>query len=405
MKHIRIIARILLGLVFIFSGFVKGIDPMGSAIKFSEYFETFHLTWLTSSAMVLAIALSTAEFLIGVAMLIGLRMRVTAWAALLFMSFFLVLTFYIAIKNPVTDCGCFGDALVITNWQTFYKNIVLIALAIFIFYSRNLYKPYAGVIAEWGLVVFFAAVGAGISVYCYNHLPIMDFRPFNIGTNIQSKMIMPADKEPDQYESTLIYEKNGVTKEFSINNLPDSTWTWKETKSRLAKKGYTPPIHGFSIVTKTDEDITQAVLKDSSYSFVFVAQDAGKVLPKQWLEILNYYDFAQNHGQKLYVLTSAPPNTVEQIKNSLHLPFDFCFTDETALKTMIRSNPGLVLLKDGIILGKWHYNDFPKPDYFKGNILSTVLTNYSKSIEWKRILVLSLGFVIVLVGLMGMKRP
>ncbi|HEY4785751.1 MAG TPA: MauE/DoxX family redox-associated membrane protein, partial [Bacteroidales bacterium] len=129
MKQIRIIARILVGLVFIFSGFVKGIDPMGSAIKFSEYFETFHLTWLSSFALVLSIAQSTAEFLIGVALLVGLRMRVTAWATLIFMGFFLVLTFYIAIANPVTDCGCFGDALVITNWQTFYKNIVLMALA------------------------------------------------------------------------------------------------------------------------------------------------------------------------------------------------------------------------------------------------------------------------------------
>jgi len=407
MKYIRIISRILLGLVFIFSGFVKGIDPMGSVIKFSEYFELWHLTWLSSFSLILSITLSVAEFLIGVSLLIGLRMRVTAWATLLFMSFFFVLTLYIAIKNPVTDCGCFGDAFIITNWQTFYKNIVLIALAIFIFYSRNLYKPYSGMLAEWGLVVFFAAVGSGISVYCYNHLPIMDFRPYNIGTHIQSKMVMPPDVQADQYESTLIYEKNGVTKEFTINNFPDSTWKWKETKSKLVKKGYTPPIHGFSITTKADEDITTAVLKDTSYSFVFVAQNASKVLPKQWLEILKYYHFAQEHGQKFYVLTSTPPSTADQIKNNHKLAFDFCFTDETALKTMIRANPGLVLLKDGIVIGMWHYNDFPKPDYFKGNILSTVITDYSKSIEWKRIFILSLGFMVVLVvlmGMMGMKR-
>jgi len=404
MKQIRIIARILVGLVFIFSGFVKGIDPMGSAIKFSEYFETFHLTWLSSFALVLSIAQSTAEFLIGVALLVGLRMRVTAWATLIFMGFFLVLTFYIAIANPVTDCGCFGDALVITNWQTFYKNIVLMALAIFIFYSRKKYEPYAGALAEWSLVVFFAAVGTWISVYCYQHLPIMDFRPYNIGTHIPSKMVMPADKEPDQYESTLIYEKNGVTKEFTINNLPDSTWKWKETKSHLAKKGYTPPIHGFSITTRTDEDITQTVLKDTSYSFVFIAQDASKVTSSQWEEIQRYYGFAREHGHQFYLLTSTPPATADQIRMHHNLAFDFCFTDETALKTVIRANPGLVLLKDGIVLDMWHYNDFPKPDYFKGNILSTVLTHYSKSIEWKRIFILSLGFVIVLLVLVGVKK-
>jgi len=404
MKYIRIISRVLLGLVFIFSGFVKGIDPMGWAIKFSEYLEVFHLSWLASFAIAFSIVLSTAEFLIGVALLVGLRMRVTAWVALLFMSFFLVLTLYIAIKNPVTDCGCFGDALVITNWQTFYKNVILIGLAIFIFYSRNLYKPYAGVLAEWGLVALFAAIGSGTFIYCYNHLPIMDFRPFNIGTHIQSKMVMPLDAQPDQYESTLIYEKNGVRKEFTINNFPDSTWKWKETKSRLVKKGYSPPIHGFSISTKADEDITQIVLKDTSYSFVFVAQDASKVLPEQWQEMAEYYHFAQEYGQKFYVLTSTPPGTADHIKISHNLAFDFCFTDETALKTMIRANPGLVLLKDGIVLGMWHYHDFPKPSYFKGNILSTILTDYSKSIEWKRIFILSLGFVIVLVALMGIKR-
>lgn len=404
MKHIRIASRILLGLVFIFSGFVKGIDPIGSAIKFSEYFETWHITWLSSFSIALSVILSTSEFLIGVCLLVGLRMRVTAWAALLFMSFFFVLTLYIAIKNPVTDCGCFGDALVITNWQTFYKNIVLIGLAIFIFYSRNRYEPYASALVEWGLVVIFAAIGSGVFIYCYNHLPIMDFRPYKIGSHIPSKMIMPADAKPDQYESILIYEKNGIVKQFDINHLPDSTWKWKETQSKLVKKGYTPPIHGFSIVTKTDEDITNNVLKDTSYSFIFVAQDANKVKPGQWSEIKKYYEFSSGHHDKFYVLTSMPPSMVDKIKSQQHLPFDVCFTDETALKTMIRANPGLVLLKDGIVLGMWHYNDFPQPEYFKGNILSTVLTDYTKSMEWKRILILSLGFVIVLVALMGWKR-
>lgn len=404
MKKIRITARILLGLIFIFSGFVKGIDPVGSAIKFSEYFETFHLSWLTSASLILAITQSTAEFLIGIALLIGLRMRLTAWVSLIFMSFFLLLTFYIALKNPVTDCGCFGDALVITNWQTFYKNIVLIALAIFIFYSRKQYLPYASPVLEWGLIIFFAAIGTGISVYCYNHLPIMDFRPFNIGTQIQSKMVMPAWAVPDQYESTLIYEKNGVTKEFTLNHFPDSTWKWKETRSKLVKKGYAPPIHGFSIVTKTDEDITQKVLQDTSYSFIFVAQDAQHVSATQWAAIQGYAHFAKEQSHSFYVLTSTPPNTAAEIKDNQHLDFNFCFTDETALKTMIRSNPGLILLKEGVILGEWHYNDLPKTEYFKGNILSNVLTSDAKATEWRRILILSLCFIIILVALVGLKK-
>lgn len=406
MKYIRIAARILLGLVFIFSGFVKGIDPMGSAIKFAEYFETFHLTWLTSSALFLSILQSTAEFLIGVALLVGLRMRITAWAALLFMGFFLILTFYIALANPVTDCGCFGDALVISNWQTFYKNIILMGFAIFIFYSRNLYKPYAGPMAEWSLVAFFAVIGAGIFMYCYLHLPIMDFRPFRIGTHIPTKMLLPANAKAPQVEMIFYYEKGGVVKEFTEKTLPwqDTTWKFKDRKDKVISQGDTPPIHGFSIATTADEDITQRVLADTSYSFVFVAQDADKVRPEQWEQIQQYYHFAQENGRKFYVLTSTPPESAGQIKQRQHLAFDFCFTDETALKTMIRANPGLVLLKDGIVLGMWHYNDFPKPEYFKGNILSTVLTDNNKSMEWKRILILSLGFLIILVVLVGVKR-
>jgi uncharacterized membrane protein YphA (DoxX/SURF4 family) len=407
MKHIRIISRILLGLVFIFSGFVKGIDPMGSVIKFSEYFEVFHLTWLDSLTLVLAITMSTAEFLIGVALLTGLRMKVTSWAALLFMSFFLILTLFIAIKNPVTDCGCFGDALVITNWQTFYKNIVLIAFAIFIFYSRNRFVPYASPFKEWLLVIFFAAIGAGISVYCYEHLPIMDFRPYRVGTYIPSKMVMPKGAIPDEYETRLYYERKGEIKEFNLTNFPwqDSiNWKFKYQKSVLVKKGYSPPIHGFSITSQANEDITDAVLKDTSYSLIFVAQDAGKVKPAQWQVIQTYDKFSQEHSRKFYVLTSTPQSTTDQIKHENHLTFDFHYTDETALKTMIRANPGLVLLKDGIILNMWHYNDLPKPEYFEGNILSKVLTDDIKSLEWKRILILSFGFVIILVAILGLRK-
>ncbi len=401
MKYVRIIIRILLGLVFVFSGFVKGIDPMGSAIKFTEYFGIFHMSWLESAAIVLSIALSTAEFLIGVALIIGLRMKVTAWAALLFMSFFTVLTLYSAIANPVTDCGCFGDALVITNWQTFYKNIILISLAIFIFYFRNKFIPYSKPETEWILVGMFALLGCGISIYCYHHLPIMDFRPYNIGTHIPSKMTIPEGAQTDQYFTRLLYEKNGVVKEFTIDNYPstDSTWTFKDSKSELIKKGYTPPIHGFSITTKNNEDITQKVLSDTSYSFIFISEKVEKIKPELWSVIQKYHHFAISNNQKFYILTSSLPDVTDMIKKTYQIEFDFHYADQTTLKTIIRSNPGLMVLKDGVILGLWHFNDFPQPDYFKGNILSKILTQYNKSIEWKRIGLLFMGFMTVMVVL------
>jgi uncharacterized membrane protein YphA (DoxX/SURF4 family) len=404
MKYLRIIIRILLGLVFIFSGFVKVVDPMGSYIKFSEYLEAFHLDWLDPVSMVLANVQNIAELLIGIALVIGLKMRVTAWATLLFMSFFLVLTLFIAIKNPVTDCGCFGDAFVISNWQTFYKNIFLITLAIIIFYSRNKYVPYAKPFTEWSLVIFFVLAGTGISVYCYHHLPILDFRPYHIGTHIPSKMITPPDAPIDEYKTILYYEKNGVRKEFTVDHIPDSTWTWKETKSDLIKKGYTPPIHGFSITSQTGEDITRTVLTDTSYSFIFVVQNATKVKSVLWKSMTDYYRFSADHHNKFYILTSSPQTSIDQVKKEYHLPFDFYLTDETTLKTIIRSNPGLMLLKDGVVLGLWHYNDWPQPGYFNGNILSRVLTDEHTSIERKRIFILLLGFMAILVALLGWRK-
>jgi len=409
MKHIRIISRILVGLVFIFSGFVKGIDPMGSAIKFSEYFEIFHLSWLGSASLVLSILLSTAEFLIGVSLLIGLRMKVTAWAALLFMSFFTLLTLYSAIYNPVTDCGCFGDAIKLTNWGTFYKNVVLIIIVIFIFYSRDKYLPYAKPLYEWLLVIFFASAGAGISIYCYQHLPIMDFRPYSIGTYIPEKMVNPPGTQADQYETILYYEKNGVVKEFPVINnkvtMPDSTWTFKDSKSKLVKQGEAPPIHGFSINTANGDDIASIVLADTSYSFVFITHDATKVPLKLWQKIQDYYLFSVAKKHKFYVLTSTPKSLTDEIKDKFHLIIDFYYTDETTLKTIIRSNPGLVLLRHGTVLGMWHYNDFPSTGYFNGNIMSKVLTDYNKSMEWGRIILLSLGFLLVIMTLLVGKIP
>jgi len=405
MKYIRIISRILVGLLFIFSGFVKGVDPMGSAIKFSEYFEIFHLTWLGSISLPLSILLSTSEFLIGVSLLIGLRMKVTAWAALLFMSFFTLLTLYSAIFNPVSDCGCFGDAIKLTNWQTFYKNVVLIVIVFFIFYSRNKYIPYGKPPHEWILVIFFASVGTSISIYCYQHLPIMDFRPYSVGTYIPEKMITPAGAPSDQFEIIYYYEKNGVVKEFPVINNQfsppeDSTWKYKDRKDKLIKEGYKPPIHDFSINTENGEDITNSMLADTSYAFVFIIQNAGKVKPTIWTKILEYERFAVEKNHKFYILTSSPKSVVEEVKNKFHLNISFHYTDGTTLNTIIRSNPGLVLMRHGTVLGMWHYNDFPATGYFKGDILSKVLTDYNKSMEWKRIFILSLGFLLVIIGLL-----
>jgi uncharacterized membrane protein YphA (DoxX/SURF4 family) len=405
MKHVRIFLRILLGLVFIFSGFVKGIDPMGSAIKFSEYIEVFHLSWLDSLSLVLSILQSSAEVIIGIALVVGLRMVITAWSALIFMAFYTALTLYIAIANPVTDCGCFGDAITLTNWETFYKNLVLMALAIPVFLMRKLYIPYAKCFKEWLLVVFFAVGMTWISIYSYNHLPMIDFMPYHVGAHMPTQMIIPEGAPVEEYVTTLFYEKNGVVKEFSVDNYPadDSTWTFKDAKSVLIKEGYKPPIHGFSIVQEDGVEITNEVLADSNYSFLYISPNLSEINSESWKKIIKVQEFTQKNGFNFYFLNGSPHDVVNQLKQKYNLSFAFYFTDVTTLKTIIRSNPGLVLLKEGIVLSKWHFNDIPEFNS-REPLLATVLTTNFSKVEANRVMIIGLGFMVIVLILWFLKK-
>jgi uncharacterized membrane protein YphA (DoxX/SURF4 family) len=370
---------------------------MGSAIKFSEYFEVFHLTWLDTLALTLSILLSTAEFLIGIALLIGLRMRITAWASFIFMSFFTLLTLYIAIANPVSDCGCFGDFVKLSNWATFYKNIFLISLAFLVFWFRKKYKPYTKPIKEWALVVFFAAVMTMVSVYCYNHLPLIDVLPFNVGTHIPSNMEIPANAPAPKYKTTLYYKKDGITKEFTLENYPtDSTWTFVDSKSVLIEGGYVPPIQNFGAFTTDGIDITQQLLTDSLVSFVFVSPDLNKIKSTTWQKINQLYEYSEKNNNHFYFLTGSPQNVIDEVNRSSKHKLPFYFTDVTTLKEMIRSNPGLILMKNGIILAKWHYSDFPTFAGEGKNLESVVLTKYFKTIELRNVYILGLMLLIIL---------
>ncbi len=377
MKAVRIIARILLGVVFIFSGFVKGIDPQGFAIKLSEYFESFGLPEMETISLILGILVSTGELLIGVCMLIGLRMRITAWAGLLFMSFFTVLTFYIAIANPVTDCGCFGDAIKISNWGTFYKNIILIALAIIVFWQKRKYSPMFKPAYEWTIIAGYSIVIVSVFIYCHNHLPIIDFRPYHVGADIKANMTIPEGEPADEYKTTFLYKKDGIVKEFDEKNYPwnDSTWTWVDTKQKLIKKGYEPPIHDFSISSEAGIDITDSLLSAQGYTFLLISTELKQADKDAMIHASKIAEKASNNGYGFYCLTASPFDFATSYKNAYNLNYPFCSTDKTTLKTIIRSNPGLVLLKEGIVIGQWHYKDFPKAEFLEKNLLAQQVNN------------------------------
>ncbi len=374
MTIIRNIARFIMGTVFIFSGFVKAIDPLGSTYKFQDYFDAFGWDFLSPLALVLAILLSSAELIIGLCLFFKIKMKVTAWALLLFMSFFTVLTFVIALTNPVTDCGCFGDAIILTNWQTFYKNLILFIPTFLIFHQRNHFIQIFKDLVQWTMVIALSIATLLLSLHCYFNLPFIDFRPYKIGTNISASMKIPEGMPSDEYETVLVYEKDGVSEDFTLDSeiepWNDSSWHWVETKNILLKKGYQPPIHDFTLTSYEGIDVTDSVLNNSEYSFLVVAYDLSKANLGGLIRINEFTKSAIQNNYNVYGMTSSMSELVDEINATVNPAFEFFITDNITLKTMIRSNPGLMLIKDGNVIGKWHYRNIPDESFFSENGLS-----------------------------------
>jgi len=400
MKVIAIVARIVLGAMFIFSGFVKAIDPWGSTYKLIDYFTAFNMMWMQPAAFVLAIVQNATEFVIGVALVLGLRMRETALGALLFMGFFTPLTLYIALTNPVSDCGCFGDAITLTNWETFFKNVAFLIPTVFIFYYRKKYVPAYKPLGEWSWVALITIVIVGVSIHCHRNLPWIDFRPYRIGADILQGMTIPDDAPADEWHTTLIYERDGIQQEFSMNDFPwdDTTWVWVDTRNVLVNRGFVPPIQNFSIMTADGVDITNHVVEYEGYTFLLVASQLNSSNRQALQKASEIADFCNEHGYSFLCLTASPQSDVEHIKSELGLRYDFGFTDETTLKTIIRANPGLVLLKKGVVLGKWHYNNMPDATELRPNLLSFAMEQQaqkSKTLLTYGLLLISVFFAFV----------
>jgi uncharacterized membrane protein YphA (DoxX/SURF4 family) len=379
-----IVSRIILGFVFIFSGFVKGVDPLGSTYKFSDYFNAFNLGFLDFLALPFAYLLSAAEFLIGISLLFGFRFRLGAWAITVFMGFFTVLTFILALTNPVTDCGCFGDAIIMTNWQTFFKNLILLPFVFIAFRFRRDQKEKGPSFYSWTGLVLFGVLFFALQEHAIRHLPLLDFRPYSIGTNIPDKMNVPEGMPQDEYQTILYYEKNGEIQEFNEENFPwqDTTWKFVDTEHKLIQKGYEPPIHDLTIVDATGYDHINDILSDEGFSFIMVSMQIGKA-DEQALVFGNELEaWCMANGHSFYFTCSSTDDEIAEVRRELDLGFDIHTSDEITLKTIVRSNPGLLLLKNGTILGKWHYNDMPGIGDLEGGLLSYTLSASRKG--WER---------------------
>ena len=373
MKAIRIFSRVLLGLLFIFSGYVKAIDPIGSELIFIADFQAFHMDFLIPFSLYIGILLSTAEIVLGFCLLMGLRMKLTAWATVLFMGFFTLFTFILAIFNPVSDCGCFGEAIKMTNWETFFKNIILDIFVVIVFWQRNKYQPLSSCRNEFitgGVFVLFTVL---LSVYCLRHLPLIDFLAYKVGVNIQQEMEIPEGAPVDEYETTLIYEKDGEgRRSFSLQDYPkDSSWRFVETINVLKKKGYRPKIADFSINSRDWEYITDDILNLPGYLFIVVLPhvDEAALSNIQKVNAVNDYVLTRE-GVNFIGLSGSNEELVEQFTTQTNALYPIYFTDEKPLKSMVRSNPGLLLLHNGTIVAKWSHADIPDIKKLENKYLS-----------------------------------
>ena len=403
-KHKKIvveISRVILGLVFIFSGFVKAVDPWGGAYKIQDYFFAFDLSDMDLFAIPFSFLQAAVEFGVGVCLLIGIYRRFNSFLVLFIMLFMTPLTLYLAIANPVTDCGCFGDALVISNWHTFYKNIVLLIAAIIVFIWNRLMTPFFTWKGYLGASLWIYIYIVSVSLYCFRYLPVIDFRPYKIGVNISEKMEFPADAEPDETEIRLFYSKDRQIKEFTLDNYPqgDTTWTFVDTKIHIIKRGYQPPILGFSITNSNEDEITGDVLSNPSYTFLLIAHKLNEANDANVDKINDIYDFSNENGYDFYALTSSGKKEIQDWIENAGAEYPFCTADDITLKTIIRSNPGLLLIKNGTIINKWPNTCLPDDDKLNKLIEETNLGKAPAVNNFLTVLLMALFLFVPLTGL------
>lgn len=357
------VVRLVLSLTFLFSGGVKLIDPRGTQYKIEDYGAAFGLTsmmpeWLP---LVLACVLAIVEFLMGIYLLFGIRRRLTLSTAICFMLVMTPLTLYLALKNPVSDCGCFGDAVVLSNWQTFGKNVVLLILSIVALYHYRLMPHLVGKKYEWIVALSAFVFAALFASYNLWRLPVIDFRPYHVGADIR-KAWFEDQQSYGQFVTTFIMEKDGERREFALEDYPDSTWTFIDSRTVEVESSKRTGVGDLFIQdATTGEDLTDQMLSDEGYTFLLVAPYLEKADDGVMGELLSLYDFSQEAGYGFYCLTSSGEQAIENWKEMTGAEYPFCLADAVVLKTMIRSNPGLMLLHDGKVVGKWPSTALPTP--------------------------------------------
>lgn len=361
MNWIVQIVRVFVGVLFIISGFIKLNDPVGFSFKLEEYFSlgVLNLPFLEPYALILALLVVIAEVVLGVMLLAGFKAKFTVWSLFLMIVFFTFLTFYSAYFNKVTDCGCFGDAIKLTPWESFTKDVVLLVMILILFIKTSLLKPviskrfatFSAILSLFACIVF--------ANHVLNHLPSIDFRAYKVGSNILENMIIPEDAPKPVYEYDWKFEINGEEKIITTpGDYPAVEGKFIGVETTLIQEGYEPPVHDFTI-EKAGKDFTEQMLTEDKLLMI-IAYDLNKATLESFKEIKTITDAALQKGYTVIGMSASSEANGFSIKSKYKLNFDFYFTDQTTLKTIVRSNPGILKLEKGTIVQKLHYNDLEK---------------------------------------------
>lgn len=373
MRQVVNIARILVGALFIFSGLIKAIDPLGLAYKMQEFFEVWAsegimkgmMHWLNEQALMFSLLMITLEVVLGVALLLGWRTKLVSWLLLLLMLFFTFLTSYVLFSGKIKACGCFGDCIPLTPIQTFTKDIVLLVLVLVILFGRKHIKPLFSNKVNISLFLISLFAVLALQWYVLKHLPVKDCLAFKVGNNILELRKMPKDAIPDKFEYKFIYKRNGESKEFAVNALPDSTWEFVDRKQILIEKGKNnePLINDFVLKTALDTDSTEAILSRQGEYYLLFVKDFS-LIAKVWLEDQRFAVVATERGKQVFIISSDRKSAEDRYGSlavagkKLIIPVLNC--DATALKTAARNNITLYLMDGPVVKNKWGGSDIEK---------------------------------------------
>ena len=370
MKVLVNAARILVGVLFIFSGLVKANDPLGLSYKMQEFFDVWaqnpslahFMHWLDNYALPFSIIMITLEIIVGIGILLGIWKRFFSLLLLLLIIFFSFLTGYAVLSGKIATCGCFGDCIPLTALQSFIKDLILFALILFIFFGVKYIKAVLTPGANFIMLLISVFIVLGFQWFVLRHMPVKDCLPFKKGNNLIEQRKMPANAVPDKKDFKFFYKKDGKEKEFTGKNLPDSTWEFVRREDFIVEKGKDnePPIKDFYLTTLSGNDSTEAILNTTGNYYLFFVKDLSAGTDSWLSDFVTVYNTTRNKNIPLFIVASQTTEAQQFFNERNNYDLPVLSLDATSLKTAARTNPELYLMNGPVVINKWGWADFKK---------------------------------------------